>query len=313
MNMKVLGYSTYGKPDVFTEQQVDMPVISENDVLLKTNYVSIHPVDTIIRSGGFSGGHALEQFLVPGSEVLGEIVEVGAAVQDFSKGDVIIGKPGRGGYAEYVMLDASKVFHKPKNMQDEAAAGFSGVGNTAYYSLFDFGQIQAGETVTILGASGGVGSIAIQIAKNEGLHVIAVASEKNKAYVLDLGADEFADYTQPEQLARIANRAELVIDASLFASSAEAGLELVKDGGRYVTLTSSPKAPSDKTVHIMDMRRSADMTDKKAMDYLAALHEKQPIQVKPTAVFPFSAQGVIDAHTALETGTLSKKILLEIK
>ncbi|MBQ0139098.1 MAG: NADP-dependent oxidoreductase [Kurthia sp.] len=309
--MKVLGYSTYGKPSVFTEKNIETPVINANEVLLRTKYSSIHPVDTIIRNGDFSGGAPLQQFLIPGSEVLGEIVEVGSAITDFALGDVVIGKPGRGGYAEYVKVDQSKIFKKPANMPDEAAAGFSAVGTTAYYSLFDFGQIKTGETITILGASGGVGSIAIQIARNEGLYVIAVASEKNKDYVLHLGADEFADYNDPSQLAGLANRADVVIDASLFASSAEAGVALVKDGGHYITLTSSPAAPLDKSIHIIDMRRNAEMTDKKAMDYLIDLHEKQPIEVKPTTVYPLSLQGVVDAHTTLEAGTLSKKILLK--
>lgn len=310
--MKVLGYENYGTPNVFIEKEMPLPTVGADDILLKTKYASVHPVDTIIRGGGFSGGQALRGFLVPGSEVLGEIIDLGSNVQGFTKGDIVIGKPGSGGYSEYVKVDQSKVFHKPQNMPDELAAGFPAVGITAYYTLFGFGNIQAGETITILGASGGVGSIAIQIAKNEGLHVIAVASEKNKDYVLNLGADEFADYSEPAQLAAINDRADIVIDASLFASSAEAGLALVKDGGRYVTLTSSPKAPAQKNIRIIDMRRTPDMVDKKAMDYLTALHEKQPLQVKPTASFPFSIEGVIEAHTTLEEGSLSKKILLEV-
>lgn len=310
--MKALGYNHYGKPDVFEEVTMPTPTVGTDEVLLKTQFVSVHPVDALIRSGGFSGGHALNQPLIPGSEVLGEIVELGTDVQGFAKGDIVIGKPGRAGYADYVVVHQSKVFHKPKDMPNEAAAGFSGVGNTAYYTLFDFGNIQAGETITILGASGGVGSIAIQIAKNEGLHVIAVASEKNKQYVLQLGADEFVDYKQPSQLEAIHDRADIVIDASLFASSAESGLALVKDGGRYVTLTRSPEAPTGKQIDIIDMRRTPDMTDKKAMDYLTALHEKHPVHVKPTALFPFSVEGVVAAHTALEDGNLSKKILLRI-
>lgn len=311
ITMKVIGYSTYGQADVLTEKDVDMPVVHAKDVLLKTMYTSVHPVDALARSGGLAGGQPLQQFIVPGTEVLGEVVEMGEDVHDFAVGDIVIGKGSRGGYAEYVKVREAKVFRKPKNMTDEAAASFSAVANTAYYSLFDFGQIQAGETIAILGASGGVGSIAIQIAKHEGLHVIAIASEKNKEYVLGLGADEFADYRQPEQLVALANRADIVVDASLFASSVDAGLAIVKDGGRYVTLTRSPQPPANKTVHIMDMRRTADMTDKKAMAYLTNVHEQQPFHVKPTAVFPFTAEGAKEAHTALEGGKLSKKILLK--
>ncbi|PGL71024.1 NADP-dependent oxidoreductase [Bacillus sp. AFS055030] len=311
--MKAVGYCKYGGPSVFEEFQVIVPEMNSNQVLVKVLYSSIHPVETIVRSGAWSGGIPLNRVVFPGTEVLGIVEKIGSQVTNVHVGETVIAKVQNAGYAEYVVADNNRIFKKPEDMDIEIAAGFSGVGITAYWALIGYGRIKKGETVVILGASGGVGSIAAQIAKDCGLTVIGVASTKNEEYVLSLGADRFVDYNEKKEMEKIKGSADVVIDASLLGKGVENGVNLLKEGGRYVTLTTDPQTTvSNKNVEIIGMRgRSSSMTEKEAINYLFDLNKRVGLKLKTAMTFPLTAEGAKKAHEAIIEKKIPGKVLLK--
>lgn len=302
--MKVIGFETYGDASVLEERDIAVPVPKEKQVLVETLYTAVNVYDVEVRRGDFANT-PLTQFYVPGNEVVGRIVAVGQAVTAFSIDDIVIAKTARNGYGEYVAAGQSHTFLKPEYLTTAQAASFSHTAVTAYWALHGFAKAQQGETVAILGASGSVGSFAIQLAKEMGLHIIAVASARNEAYVRGLGADDFVDYHQDE--AAFDGIADIIIDASLLGKGGQAGIRYAKDGARFVGLTGLPD--TTRSVQLIDGQRTKDMTDKEAMDALIDL----PLQVREPVVLPFTATGAREAHDMLVAGNHDGKVLLQVR
>ncbi|WP_245327354.1 NADP-dependent oxidoreductase [Hymenobacter fodinae] len=199
--MKAALYREFGGPDNVRVETLDVPAVQEGEVLIRVKAAGVNPVDAFIR-----GGH-MQQFLpytfpvIPGWDVAGVVEECGHSARRFSPGDEVYAYARRptvhlGTFAEYIVLPESYVAARPKGLSWEEAAGIPLAGLTAYQSMFDAGQLQAGHSVLILGASGGVGSQAIQLAKAHGATVVAVASARNQEYMRALGADYTIDYAQ---------------------------------------------------------------------------------------------------------------------
>lgn len=136
-----------------------------------------------------------KRYSIQGADVSGKVIAVGSEVSRFKKGDAVFGDIFMGGYAEYALAKESQLAIKPENVSHEQAGSIAVAGMTALKGLRDIAKVKAGDHVLINGASGGVGTFAVQIAKHYGATVTAVCSGKNKAAVLELGADEVIDYT----------------------------------------------------------------------------------------------------------------------
>lgn len=302
--MKSIGFEQYGESTVLNERDIARPIPKEQQLVIETLFAAVNVYDVEVRRGDFAAS-PLEKWYVPGNEVVGKIVEKGRAVEAFSVGDIVIAKTARGGYAEYVAAGQSHVFLKPAHMSNEQAASFSHTAVTAYWALHGFAKAQRGETVAILGASGSVGSFAIQLAKANGLHVIAVASAKNEAYVRDLGADDFVDYRKID--ATFDLTADIVLDASLLGKGGAAGVRYAKDGARFIGLTGLPE--QTRPLQWIDGQRTKDMTDKEAMTAL----EHIPLRLRTPVILPFTAAGAREAHDMLMAGTHDGKVLLRVR
>ncbi|MBM7699646.1 NADP-dependent oxidoreductase [Kurthia huakuii] len=302
--MKSIGFEQYGESTVLHERDIARPIPKEQQLVIETLFAAVNVYDVEVRRGDFAAS-PLEKWYVPGNEVVGKIVEKGRAVEAFSVGDIVIAKTARGGYAEYVAANQSHVFLKPAHMSNEQAASFSHTAVTAYWALHGFAKAQRGETVAILGASGSVGSFAIQLAKANGLHVIAVASAKNEAYVRDLGADDFVDYRKID--ATFDLTADIVLDASLLGKGGAAGVRYAKDGARFIGLTGLPE--QTRPLQWIDGQRTKDMTDKEAMTAL----EHIPLRLRTPVILPFTAAGAREAHDMLMAGTHDGKVLLRVR
>lgn len=133
--MRALGFNTYGPPEVFEELELPKPTLSEKDVLIKVQAIGINPYDALLRAGTMQKIRPLEFPIVPGSDVVGEIVEVGSKIKHYAIGDIVIGHPSIGGYGEYVAISSAKIVKKPAEMSLEEAAGLASVGTTAYFAL----------------------------------------------------------------------------------------------------------------------------------------------------------------------------------
>lgn len=197
--MKAAIYEEFGGADKIKVTTVNVPEVKEGEVLVRIKAAGVNPVDAAVREGYLKDFLPYTFPVIPGWDMAGVIEERGFSARRFNVGDEVYAYARRpmvqhGTFAEYIVIPESYLSKKPQNISFEEAAGIPLVGLTAYQSLFDAGNLQEGQTVLILGASGGVGSLGIQIAKAKGATVIGVASEKNHAFMKELGADFTIDY-----------------------------------------------------------------------------------------------------------------------
>ena len=236
----------YGPPAVITLEQLAKPVPGDNEILVKVRAVSVNPVDWhtlrgepyIMRIGsGFGSPHSVRL----GVDFAGTVEAVGRNVTDFAPGDDVFGAAGRSSaFAEYVTVSAAAaVVRKPANISFEQAAAVPVAAVTALLALRDRGQVRAGQKVLINGASGGVGTFAVQIAKAFGAEVTGVCSTRNVELVTSLGADHVVDYTR-EDFTESGERYDLILDIAGGHSVAEYR-RVLKPGASMVVVGSTSK------------------------------------------------------------------------
>ena len=218
--MKAIVYHNYGSPTVLALKEVAKPTPKENEVLIKIHAAAANPLDWhkmraepfLVRLGD---GLLKPKNPMLGADIAGKIEAVGKDVTQFQPGDEVFGDlsaSGLGGFAEYVCAREDAVALKPANLSFEAAAAVPVAAFTALQGLRDKGQIQPGQKVLINGASGGVGTFAVQIAKSYGAEVTGVCSTRNLDMVRSIGADHVIDYTQAD-FTQNGQRYDLIFDA----------------------------------------------------------------------------------------------------
>ena len=213
--MKAAVYTRYGPPDVVQIADVEKPTPQDNEVLIEVRAASLNPLDWHFMRGTPYVGRIMMGLRKPkntrlGVDVAGQVRAVGRQVTQFKPGDAVFGA-ARGACAEYACAAESKLAMKPTNVTFEQAASVPIAGLTALQGLRDKGQIQPGQKVLINGASGGVGTFAVQIAKWLGADVTGVCSTRNVDMVRSLGADPVIDYTQ-EDFTRSGQRYDVILD-----------------------------------------------------------------------------------------------------
>lgn len=218
--MKAIVYTQYGSPDVLQFQEVEKPSPQENEVLVKIHAASVNPLDWhLMRAEPFlarlENGLFKPKVTRLGADIAGRVEAVGSAVTQFRVGDEVFGekfKTGLGGFAEYATIPENALTLKPPQVSFESAAAVPIAALTALQGLRTVGGIQAGQKVLINGASGGVGSFAVQIAKSFGAEVTGVCSTRNMDMVRTIGADHVIDYTR-EDFTRNGQQYDLIFDA----------------------------------------------------------------------------------------------------
>jgi len=226
--MKAITYTEYGSVDVLKLTEVEKPTPGDKDVLIQVHATAANAGDWHLLHGApfiirLSAGLHKPKHHILGADVAGRIVAVGRNVTQFQVGDDVFGDlsaSGYGGYAEYVAAPAHAVALKPAGMTFEQAAAVPSAALTALQALHEAGQIQAGQKVLVNGASGGVGTFAVQIAKALGANVTAVCSTRNVAMVRALGADHVIDYTQ-EDYTQNGCQYDVILDAAAYRPLAE--------------------------------------------------------------------------------------------
>src|SRR5258708_5212114 len=243
--MKAIAAYAYGGLDELKLVDVPVPTPGPDEVLVRVRAAGVNLVDTLIREGY---GSTNEFPLIPGWDVAGVVEKVGQNVTNIPIGlDVYGYKVGsrQGTYAEYVTVPAAWVYRTPANLSYEEAAGVPCVGLTAYQTLVDRLNVQAGETVLITAAAGGVGSVAVQFAKALGAHWIATASTRNLEYLRDLGADEVINYTQGDwiETARSLHPDGVdVVFTWIAGETKHQSPRVLRDGGRLAWLSGEAKS-----------------------------------------------------------------------
>lgn len=236
--MKAVVHHQYGEPEGLMVSEVGKPVPGDDDVLIRVVAAGVsigdHHIITgkpyLVRLSPF-GGFPRPKNPVPGAAMSGRIEAVGAKVTAFRVGDEVFGQALNGAFAEYLVMPAKLIAHKPKNLSFEEAAAVPW-GTTALQGLRNAGRVKPGERVLIYGASGAVGTWAVQLAKSLGAQVTAVCSTRNADLVRSLGADEVIDYTKTD-FAEGGARFDVMMD--MVGNRALSDCKAVlKQGGRYV-------------------------------------------------------------------------------
>ena len=213
--MKAIVHYKYGSPDVLELAELDKPKVEDNDVLVRVHAAAVNPLDWhnmrglpyLLRMG--NGLHKPKNSVL-GVDVAGHVEAVGKNVTQFQPGDEVFGLC-KGVFAEYVCGREDRLLRKPANLTFEQAAAVPVAALTALQGLRDRGQIEQGQEILIVGASGGVGTFAVQIAKSFGAEVTGVCSTTNLGLVRSIGADRVIDYTQ-ENFTQSGQRYDLIVD-----------------------------------------------------------------------------------------------------
>ena len=233
--MKAIIITAFGGVEKLQITEIPKPDIMKDEVLIEVRAISINPVDTRTRSGIAMATYLQHHKpLILGWDIAGIVAEVGESVTQFKRGDAVFGMVnflGHGkGYAEFVASPAHHLTLKPSNITFEEAAAATLAALTAWQLLKHYAKVKPGQKILILAASGGVGHYAVQIAKYLGAYVIGVSSEKNRDFVLSLGADQHIAYDKENFEDVIDLEIDLVIDAFSKESLAKS-LKVVKKNG----------------------------------------------------------------------------------
>ncbi|WP_444941816.1 NADP-dependent oxidoreductase [Microbulbifer sp. ZKSA004] len=236
--MKALKMTRYGDIDSSLEfQSAEVPTPKAGEVLLRVHAASVNPVDNMMLRGELKSVRK-EVFPVGiGRDVSGEVVAVGNDVAGYSVGDLVFSRVGEdhvGTIAEYLTVSVSHLAAKPKNLSHSEAAGIPLVGLTSYQSLIKVAGLKSGEKVLIHAGSGGVGSMAIQLAKSVGAYVVTTTSSANVEWVKALGADLVIDYKK-DDYRQLLSDMDVVFD-TLGGQYALDAFQVLKTGGRVVSV-----------------------------------------------------------------------------
>jgi NADPH:quinone reductase-like Zn-dependent oxidoreductase len=244
--MKAIVVHEYGGPDVWKYEDVPRPEPKENEALVRVIAAGVNPVDALIRSGKYAKFFGTTLPLIPGYDIAGIVEKTGAKITKLKAGDSIYAYVlWGGGYAEYAVATEGEATAKPKSLNYIEAAAVPLVALTAWQALIDTAKLSAGQTVLIHGGSGGVGSMAIQIAKARGAKVIATASTSNQELLKQLGADVAIDYTKTK-FEDVAKDVDVVLD-SVGKDTLARSYGVVRKGGIIATLVAEPdQAELDK-------------------------------------------------------------------
>lgn len=241
----------YGGPDVLELGEVPEPTAGPRDVVIDVHAAGLNPLDFKIRLGKLRMITNYRLPLVLGNEVAGVVRSVGAEVRGFAPGDRVFArleKDRMGGLAERVAADVSVVARMPVNLDFPEAAGLPLAGLTALQALRESAALRHGQRVLIHAGSGGVGSLAIQIAKRLGLWVATTTSGRNAAFVRELGADQVVDYTAAD-VTEVVRELDAVFDTLGNATEMEA-LKMLRPGGVTVGISSMPDDPTARRLGV---------------------------------------------------------------
>jgi NADPH:quinone reductase-like Zn-dependent oxidoreductase len=308
--MRVITQHELGGPEVLTIVDVPAPRPLPTEVLVRVRAIGLNPLEARLRAGEFPL-LGTPPFIL-GWDISGVVEE--ASTWRFRPGDEVFGMPlfprAAEAYAEFVSAPALHLARKPVALSHVEAAALPVVGLTAWQGLVDLGGITAGDRVLVHGGGGGVGHVAIQIAKALGAHVIATASGRKREFVEGLGADEVIDYTAVD-FAEAVRDIDIVLD-TLGGDTAERSLRVLRPGGHLVTAVAEddPELAARFTAAGMRFSGIAVDPDPVALRELVELVEHGRLRIHVQETFPF--ERVVDAHRLLDGGHLTGKLVLSV-
>lgn len=307
--MKAASYDHFGSTGNIRVGMLPLPGIGEGEVLIQIRAAGVNPVDAAVLHG-YLKDHVPHSFpVIPGWDMAGVVVERGFSARRFKAGDEVYAYARRpviqyGTFAQYIILPESYLALKPKKLSWMEAGGIPLAGLTAYQSLFDAGHLEKGQVVMILGASGGVGSMAIQLAKSAEATVIAVASEKNHDYMKELGAAMTVDYHNPGMIQQVRERfkgVDLIFDC-ISGETLTKCLPLLKPSGMLVSILNRG-TELDRSIRFQYVFVEPDATE---LMHLSELADKGQLRVHISRQYSLeeTAKALDEIQTHHTTGKL---------
>jgi NADPH:quinone reductase-like Zn-dependent oxidoreductase len=322
--MKAVVCRKYGPPEVLKIQEVEKPAPGDNEILVKVHATTVTSVDTRVRGFrvprsfwifarialGFRG----PKIKILGAELAGEVESVGKDVKMYKKGDTIIAYPGHhgGGYAEYICLsEDSAIASKPENLTFEEAAAVPFGGNTALHFIKQ-ANIQKGQKVLIYGASGSVGTYAVQLAKYFGAEVTGVCSTTNMDLVKSLGADKVIDYTK-DDFSKNGEIYDVIMDA-VGKASISACMRSLKGEGIYLQVVADPATSIRMKWAGMNSSKiligGTAMPESENLMFLKELIEAG--KIKPIIDRTYPLEEIVEAHRYVEKGHKKGNVVINV-
>ncbi len=312
--MKAARIHQYGSPDVLNYEDAPRPSPAAGEVLVKVHAAGINPVDWKTRAGSGMSARYGEAFpLIVGWDISGVVEAVGSGAATFKAGDAVFGMarfPDIGSaYAEYVAVPQQHLALKPKNIDHVQAAAFPLAVLTAWQALFEAGNLVSGERLLIQGAAGGVGHLAVQLAKWKGAYVIGTGSTANIEFLRELGVDEAVDYSAV-RFEDVVQPVDLVLSC-VGGDLLNRSLASVKNGGRLVSIAGKPDEQEAEKRHITAVGilvRPVESHLNAIADLIAAGH------LKTTVTQVFALAEADKAHAFAENRQLRRgKIVLQVQ
>lgn len=295
-------------------QEIDKPEPGEGEVLVKVKASGVNPVDQKITEGYLKDMIEHDFPVIVGWDLAGVVESSGHGASRFRKGEEVYAYARRpvlsnGTFAEYIALPESYLAKKPININFEQAGGVPLAGLTAYQSLFEAGELKSKETVLIIGASGGVGTFAVQLAKYKGSQVIAVASADNHNYLKELGADHCIDYKTEDIVEEVKKLSStgvpLVLDA-VGGESTEIGAKCLTKDGRIISIASQgDNLPDDVNFKFVFVEPNA-----RHLDHIREIIEAGSMEVPVRA--KYDLEKINDAFDQIKTGHTTGKITITL-
>ncbi|MFT6956973.1 MAG: NADPH2:quinone reductase [Halieaceae bacterium] len=318
--MKAVFYQEHGPAEVLQVGELDIPEPGPDQVLVKIGATSINPIDRRLRAGELTEYITRTYPVVPGWDMAGRIVKLGVNVTDWQVGDDILGLAftwsiQHGSYAEYAPIDVSAITRKPVQLSFEEASALPLVSLTAWQALIEFGELKPGQSVLIQAGAGGLGSIAIAIAKHLGARVYTTTRQVNFSYVKSLGADVLIDYTVEDYREVVRSHepdgVDLVLESLLGGGIAEDAIRLAKDGGAVAYMNNEPPEMAEIDQRNIKAEFIHHRPDGAMLTELVALFEQGVLKVPEINIMQLD--DAVEAHHQSEAGRTRGKIVLHIQ
>ncbi|MET9670602.1 NADP-dependent oxidoreductase [Streptomyces sp. NPDC006475] len=311
--MRAIQQAAWGEAEPLQLVEVEAPEPAFGEVLVRVSAAGVNPVDVYTRRGQ-AYNRVLDLPFINGWDVAGAVVQTGYGVSRFRPGDLVFGMPWfpreAGGYAEYVAAPARHFARMPAGLSFNEAAALPLAGLTAWQMLTEVAAIAPGKRVLVAGAAGGVGHLAVQIAKARGAQVIGTASAAKHDFVRALGADEVIDYTTTDVSAAVRD-----VDVVIQMFGGEAGLKALnclRPGGLLVSGQAAWTPGLHERAAELGVRAVVFLVDPDGagLDALAGLVTQQRLKVHVDAVYPLAE--VAKAHDHVAGGRTTGKIVLTV-
>lgn len=333
--MKAFIIDRYGKKVALRATEMPEPELGKDDVLVQIHAAGVNPLDLKIRDGEFKMILPYRMPLILGNDLAGVVVRVGSQVQQFKPGDEVYARPDDdriGAFAEFIAINQGSLAIKPKDLTMEEAASIPLVGLTAWQALVETADLKKDQKVLIHAGSGGVGTLAIQLAKHLGATVATTTSTANVEWVKRLGADIVIDYRK-DDFEKVLHDYDVVLN-SLGTETLEKSLRILKPGGKLISISGPPDVDFAKSAGLsgflkLVMRLLSYRIRKKAkrrgvsysflymrasgdqLRELTALIDSRVIRPVVDRIFPF--ESTPDALAYVETGRAKGKVIVKVK